>query len=417
MHYDPSADAEGLEIDRANISGKSTRWYPKLTPCRLLNLNVGIGLGVAKAALTYGGSELVPVALEWVLGTVLFLVFYVLSLLEQDHRLNGIRYSWFYDYDCLSIIWALMRRFNIDPPTTSTSEIAPRDPDSLQRTMNNYHLLVSACVLSFGTLKAILAYTGQSDGATAVDWIFGVVIMTGLYILGLYEFNDMKLLPFLFARNDSQSVFSAGYEGCILSSVVLLVYLFILGIQFSWKTATLAYNQRPDPINLKSKGGIISLCTDILVYDLLAWFAYVCLTPLVTAIYVARRYFKPSGVVTRFTAIFLRKTRLARFVRRQTTHNRIPSNNEWGYIFLRYANHVFLHTFALIFFGTGSFLFLFLGIDYIPSNLVMAPIMILFGLPCAVFILPITKSLARPFYRMRQLESWRSHGNNLGLII
>ncbi|KAF9055707.1 hypothetical protein BJ165DRAFT_438389 [Panaeolus papilionaceus] len=191
----------------------TNRWYPKLTPFRSVTLIVGIALGVLKAVLTYQGSQFAPVAVEWICGTALFLLFYFLDALEKDIRLHDDSSIWFYDYDCLNLLWKPMRWFGIKIPEYSTSEAPIWNTYSSKPIVTNYRLLVSGTVLILGMLKAVLAYLGKSDGATAVDWIFGVIITAGLYILGLYECNTAKLLPSLFARNDSRLMLFVGYEG------------------------------------------------------------------------------------------------------------------------------------------------------------------------------------------------------------
>src|SRR5690349_11534840 len=50
-------------------------WHPKATPFRFLTTLSVAGLGILKAILTYQGSQLAPVTVEWICGTLLFLVY------------------------------------------------------------------------------------------------------------------------------------------------------------------------------------------------------------------------------------------------------------------------------------------------------------------------------------------------------
>lgn len=54
---------------------KSRSWHPKATPFRLLTTLPVAGLGILKAILTYRDSHLAPVMVEWICGTLLFLVY------------------------------------------------------------------------------------------------------------------------------------------------------------------------------------------------------------------------------------------------------------------------------------------------------------------------------------------------------
>ncbi|KAF9055710.1 hypothetical protein BJ165DRAFT_1398524 [Panaeolus papilionaceus] len=153
------------------------RWHPKATPFRLLTTLSFAGLAILKAILIYRGSQIAPVAVEWICGTLLFIVCYVLDIFEQDGRLNDDTYRWFYDYDAMEFVWTFLARFQIDRPDYSTTEL-PNMNISLSRPLvTNYRLLVSATVLIFGVLKAVFAYgTGMLLFVIPAIYLFTIML-------------------------------------------------------------------------------------------------------------------------------------------------------------------------------------------------------------------------------------------------
>ncbi|KAH6913660.1 hypothetical protein BKA70DRAFT_1096960, partial [Coprinopsis sp. MPI-PUGE-AT-0042] len=67
-----------------------------------------------------------------------------------------------------------------------------------------YRLLVTACVIGFGSLKVVLSYRGFSTEPTSVEWIFGGGVAILIYCLGLYEASSTRTLPFLFETDYSK---------------------------------------------------------------------------------------------------------------------------------------------------------------------------------------------------------------------
>ncbi|KAN0136617.1 hypothetical protein V8E53_005664, partial [Lactarius tabidus] len=47
-------------------------------------------------------------------------------------------------------------------------------------------------VFSFGIIKGILTYMGQSTAPTTLDWVLGALLAVVLYWIGLYEERDSK---------------------------------------------------------------------------------------------------------------------------------------------------------------------------------------------------------------------------------
>ncbi|KAF9055706.1 hypothetical protein BJ165DRAFT_438407 [Panaeolus papilionaceus] len=230
--------AEDLPVPVAGTQGSASVaprttvvWHPKLTPYRALNLIVGIGVGSLKVLLVYKAVVHASIAVEWVRGTVIFVILYVLGMHEENSKNNHRGRSWFFNYDCMILFWRLIKRFGVEPRVYSTEE----DPDSdtalsgPQALVTNYRMLVSAIVVGFGMAKASLAYRNLNSDATVLDWIFGVVVTSLLYIVGLYENNPAKRLKSLFDRNDSEAAFKM-FIGTFLATcclVILPILLFV----------------------------------------------------------------------------------------------------------------------------------------------------------------------------------------------
>ncbi|PPR03115.1 hypothetical protein CVT24_012418 [Panaeolus cyanescens] len=394
---------------------RKMRWHPKLTPFRVLTLSICMGLGIAKAVLTYRGFEFAPVAVEWILGTVLFLVFYFLGISEQDN-LNDDSKSWFYDYDCMNLIWQALRACSIEPPEYSNFEAPFRGLHDSRRVpvITNYRLLVSLIVFASGMLKAVLTYTGQSSGATAVDWISGVVVATILYILGLYESNPTNRFPTLFVQDSSPLAVFVAYEGTILACLILLATLSTLGCWLAWDIAVRLYNRRTEPINLHTTGGIAELFADIMIYSCVAFFGYASTAPFFLVLFFSRRYRNPSGVMYRCVTSLARRCGLAWIFAGSGT--RAHSRYEAAAFTLRVANHILLHTFGLVFVAFGCLQLLWLGSHSLGSDTLLGIILLFFSLPTLNMTIYLSTTLLRPFIKLRRLRTWRGQENNLGLI-
>ncbi|KAH9034544.1 hypothetical protein EDB84DRAFT_1486843, partial [Lactarius hengduanensis] len=53
-------------------------------------------------------------------------------------------------------------------------------------------------VFSFGIIKGILTYMGQSTAPTTLDWVGGALLAVALYWIGLYEQRDAKKWEWFF---------------------------------------------------------------------------------------------------------------------------------------------------------------------------------------------------------------------------
>jgi len=74
IHQERMDTQETFGLD-ASQPAQPDRWYPKITPFRLLTLGTTIALGTAKAVETYKQVTYVSVTLEWVLGVVVFMMY------------------------------------------------------------------------------------------------------------------------------------------------------------------------------------------------------------------------------------------------------------------------------------------------------------------------------------------------------
>jgi len=64
-------------------------------------------------------------------------------------------------------------------------------PPPLGVKLTGYRLVFMATVLSFGTVKTILTYMGQSIAPTTLDWVAGTILTGVLYWIGLYEGSNI----------------------------------------------------------------------------------------------------------------------------------------------------------------------------------------------------------------------------------
>ncbi|PPR03112.1 hypothetical protein CVT24_012415 [Panaeolus cyanescens] len=285
----------------------ATKWYPKLTPYRLLTVLVVVGLGTLKAILVARGRELASVEVEWVLGTVVVIIIFLLSGYEDDLRKDGSATLWFFDYDCMKICWKLVALIGVEPPIYSTHE-RPSMNLNLQASLSqatpvitNYRLLVSAITIVFGMAKAALAYGNKSNGASALDWIYGVIVTTSLYILGLYEQNPNEIFYVLFDRNDSATVVYAGKEGGVVLFLLALVSIPMIGVPYlSYIIPQVHANIKPDFTArglLKDRLFLIALSSWIMTIEGIAFWMYLSLFPLILAGRIMKRYLKsPNGL-------------------------------------------------------------------------------------------------------------------------
>ncbi|KAF8198275.1 hypothetical protein K438DRAFT_1824129 [Mycena galopus ATCC 62051] len=88
----------------------------KITPWRLLNTVLVLGLGIYKASPSYLGQEVAPTTLDWIIGVLGAVIAYWVSFLEEAELGRG---RWFFARDlsqslaqvlwqCLSVCIALL---------------------------------------------------------------------------------------------------------------------------------------------------------------------------------------------------------------------------------------------------------------------------------------------------------------------
>ncbi|KAJ6494972.1 hypothetical protein DFH09DRAFT_1002534 [Mycena vulgaris] len=93
-------------------------------------------------------------------------------------------------------------------PVTMTSDLESLldDSQSLHFTGNRrvmrshprltgYRILFFVFTAGFGAVKALFSYHGQTVAPTTLDWMYGVVVVSLLYWLGLYEDECAGKLP------------------------------------------------------------------------------------------------------------------------------------------------------------------------------------------------------------------------------
>ncbi|KDR70538.1 hypothetical protein GALMADRAFT_877822 [Galerina marginata CBS 339.88] len=182
-------------------------WHPKITPYRLIVLSTTVILGSAKALLTERGSIIVPITLEWLTGTVLFLL---VSAYDSRETIPP-SLSWLFDNDCMELVWSL-REFlsgRSRPRYFSDEKPAIVDGYTDQPPITAYRILVCSAVISFGVSKAVLSYSDLSAAVAWTDWALAVPVTTLLYILGLYEYNSSNMWSDFFIVDRSQGFHSA----------------------------------------------------------------------------------------------------------------------------------------------------------------------------------------------------------------
>jgi len=171
-------------------------WHPKFTLYRMMIFLSTITFGLAKAIETYRNEVVVPITLEWCFGVIISLLIYALGECENS---PSRKTAWFFEKDYARYMWSLLELCDINTPSYSTAEI---DDIPLIKThhppLTGYRLLVSIATLTFGIVKSICVYLGQSPAANTLDWLFGVAISLSLYWLGLYVRCPHRPLPKLF---------------------------------------------------------------------------------------------------------------------------------------------------------------------------------------------------------------------------
>ncbi|KDR78618.1 hypothetical protein GALMADRAFT_244074 [Galerina marginata CBS 339.88] len=199
-------------------------WHPKITPYRLTVLATTLCLGTAKAISTQRGSIFIPTTFEWLSGTVIFLMLFIISPYDSDE--DAPRYlSWLFEPDCMDAIWHLLGIcLSIPRPrylSRERAQIIP--PDDSHPPFTTYRTLVSFSVLAFGLLKAALGYLGASTAATWIDWTLGVAATSIFYCLGLYERSSSNLWPSFFVDDQQQHLYSSGTAALYAAGIALSI--------------------------------------------------------------------------------------------------------------------------------------------------------------------------------------------------
>ncbi|KDR69684.1 hypothetical protein GALMADRAFT_145397 [Galerina marginata CBS 339.88] len=219
-------------------------WHPKMTPYRLLVFLTTIGFGTAKAL--EGRAQYVSTTLEWIGGTVVFLILFVLS--PYDSGAPSPRcLAWLFEPDCMDVIWFLLANFSVPCPNYQSEERTP-DPGSNHLRITTYRVLVCSSVITFGISKATFGYLGFSTAATWIDWMLGVVATSIFYCLGLYESSSRNLWPAFFSMDRRQSVYSLSVGMLYTAGIGLSVMWTIYWKRFvghAWRDPTFAYSE-PD---------------------------------------------------------------------------------------------------------------------------------------------------------------------------
>ncbi|KAJ7247851.1 hypothetical protein B0H12DRAFT_1020560 [Mycena haematopus] len=80
------------------------------------------------------------------------------------------------------------------------------DPRARPR-LTVYRILLFTSTAGFCAVKAVLSYQGQTVAPTTLDWIYGIVVGSALYWLGLYDEECPGRLPgWLFKTDVIESV-------------------------------------------------------------------------------------------------------------------------------------------------------------------------------------------------------------------
>ncbi|KIM40766.1 hypothetical protein M413DRAFT_446149 [Hebeloma cylindrosporum] len=192
-------------------------WHPRITPYRLLVLVVTVSFGMTKAVLTYKDETIIPITLEWIAGVVVSLFLFFLGIYESGNAVP--RYlSWMFEPDCMDVVWRILRIISIPRPYYTSEELdVVRVPHDNYPPVSGYRILVSMLVITFGIGKAACAYFGLPTAANSVDWTFGVVATSILYVLGLYENNTVDFWPAFFATDYTDTLLNGSYQGYVFS--------------------------------------------------------------------------------------------------------------------------------------------------------------------------------------------------------
>lgn len=77
----------------AQTSAAYRRWHPKISPYRLWVILTTIGFGTAKSVFAATGNSFIPTTLEWIAGTVIFLMY-----------VRETRRNWWFYHDSMTLL-------------------------------------------------------------------------------------------------------------------------------------------------------------------------------------------------------------------------------------------------------------------------------------------------------------------------
>ncbi|KAF9008423.1 hypothetical protein BDQ17DRAFT_1422465 [Cyathus striatus] len=167
-----------------------------------------------------------------VFGASVFLLFFALDTYQS--RIHN--FQWFFDLD---LNYALYKRIcsllNIPNPLFYAMQEQERRQSLIESThppIRGYDLLVTLCTAVVGMSKSVLAYREMGMAVTSIDWV-GVVVVVGfaLYWLGLYEFNTIGLMPYLFTTDYSSDIKE---NITITTPILILPYLPLVALASWW---------------------------------------------------------------------------------------------------------------------------------------------------------------------------------------
>ncbi|KAF8989287.1 hypothetical protein BDQ17DRAFT_477888 [Cyathus striatus] len=158
----------------------SQQWHPKLTLYRFLVILTTLGFGISKAVLSYQGHSIVPITLEWLFTTGVFLLFFSLDTYQDNSQ---VKLPWLFHVDLSYAIWKrICNLFGITNPTFYRTEEQIRRQSSVANEhppIRGYDLLVTLSTAVVGMTKSILAYQGRNTAVTSIDWVGTVVLGVG----------------------------------------------------------------------------------------------------------------------------------------------------------------------------------------------------------------------------------------------
>ncbi|KAJ7461607.1 hypothetical protein FB451DRAFT_1497610 [Mycena latifolia] len=152
----------------------------KITPWRLLNTVLVLGLGIYKAAASYLGQSIAPTTLDWIIGVVWTLTCYWVSFAEQENS------AWFFAYDLTGVLRVTVLGFFI------------------------WFLVV--LVVTIPTTGFIVAYIAMCEVVSESTVI--VLVLCGIGVL---------ITPLLASIRGRRIIFSASTLGMFVTMIVVFV--------------------------------------------------------------------------------------------------------------------------------------------------------------------------------------------------